>query len=201
MIKRTLLVLPILGLVFAGTVFAPAPTEAQKKGKKGQSAKIQHGIVVKSEPIDLSENKAPKGALVGGSIGLVTGGSSGYNRRRNAAIGAAGGAILGAATSKKQMGLLYTVEVTGGVVQIVTDQTEIHEGDCVLIEETGQGANIRRVSDEVCSPAAAAVVADLEEEFQEEAEECASARKELAAASTDEELDRALTKMDILCSN
>jgi hypothetical protein len=183
MIKRTLLVLPILGLVFAGTVFAPAPTEAQKKGKKGQSAKIQHGIVVKSEPIDLSE------------------GSSGYNRRRNAAIGASGGAILGAATSKKQMGLLYTVEVTGGVVQIVTDQTEIHEGDCVLIEETVQGANIRRVSDEVCSPAAAAVVADLEEEFQEEAEECASARKELAAASTDEELDRALTKMDILCSN
>ena len=45
------------------------------------------------------------------------------------------------------------------------------------------------------------MVADLEEEFQEEAEECASARKELAAAATDEELERALTKMDILCSN
>ncbi|MGB5814646.1 MAG: hypothetical protein WBG93_15060 [Thermoanaerobaculia bacterium] len=29
----------------------------------------------------------------------------------------------------------------------------------------------------------------------------ASARKELAAAATDEELERALTKMDILCSN
>ncbi|MGB6362504.1 MAG: hypothetical protein WBG64_07515, partial [Thermoanaerobaculia bacterium] len=59
------------------------PVEAQQKGKKGQSAKIQHGIVVKTERIDLSENKAPKGALVGGSIGLVTGGSSGYNRRRS----------------------------------------------------------------------------------------------------------------------
>lgn len=199
--KRLLIVTPVLAVIVAGLVLAPAPLQAQQKGKKGQSAKIQHGIVVKSEPIDLSENKAPKGALVGGSIGLVTGGSSGYNRRRNAAIGAAGGAILGGATSKKQMGLLYTVEVTGGVVKVVTDQTEIHKGDCVLIEETGQGANIRRVSDEVCSPAAAAVVADLQEEFQEEAEECATARKELAAADTDEELERALTKMDILCSN
>jgi hypothetical protein len=199
--KRLLIVTPVLPVIVAGLVLAPAPSQAQQKGKKGQSAKIQHGIVVKSEPIDLSENKAPKGALVGGSIGLVTGGSSGYNRRRNAAIGAAGGAILGGATSKKQMGLLYTVEVTGGVVKVVTDQTEIHKGDCVLIEETGQGANIRRVSDEVCSPAAAAVVADLQEEFQEEAEECATARKELAAADTDEELERALTKMDILCSN
>ena len=180
--KRMSVIAALVALVVAGLVSAPTPLKAQKKGKKGQSAKIQHGIVVKSERMDLSENKAPKGALVGGSIGLVTGGSSGYNRRRNAAIGAAGGAILGAATSKKQMGLMYTVEVTGGVVQVVTDQTEIQEGDCVLIEETSQGANIRRVSDEVCSPAAAAVVADLEEEFQEEAEECASARKELAAS-------------------
>jgi hypothetical protein len=199
--KRLFAITAVVVLVVAELVLAPVPVEAQQKGKKGQSAKIQHGIVVGSERVDLSENKAPKGALLGGSVGLVTGGSSGYNRRRNAAIGAAAGGILGAAGSKKQMGLMYTVEVTGGIVKIVTDQTEIHMGDCVLIEETAQGTNIRRVSDEVCSPAAAAVVAELEEEFQEEAEECASARRELAAAETDSELDRALTKMDILCSN
>lgn len=199
--KRLKVTTPFVVLAVAVLLFAPPPGKAQQKARKGQSAKIQHGRVVKSEQVDLSENKAPKGALVGGSIGLVTGGSSGYNRRRNAAIGAAAGGILGAAGSTKQMGLMYTVEVTGGVVKVVTDQTEIHKGDCVLIEETGQGANIRRVSDEVCSPAAAAVVADLEEEFQEEAEECARARKEVAVATTDEELDRALTKMDILCSN
>ena len=114
--KRLSVIAPIVVLVVAGIVLASAPVEAQQKGKKGQSAKIQHGIVVKTERIDLSENKAPKGALVGGSIGLVTGGSSGYNRRRNAAIGAVAGGLLGAAGSKKQMGLMYTVEVTPAVV-------------------------------------------------------------------------------------
>jgi hypothetical protein len=61
--KRLPVVTALVALVIAGLVLAPTPLEAQKKGKKGQSARIQHGIVVKSERIDLSENKAPKGAL------------------------------------------------------------------------------------------------------------------------------------------
>jgi hypothetical protein len=99
------------------------------------------------------------------------------------------------------MGMMYTVEIAGGAIKVVTDQPEIHMGDCVVVEETSQGANIRRVNREVCDPAAAAVVADLQSEFIEEAEECAMARKELAAAKTDAEFDRALMKLDILCNN
>ena len=98
------------------------------------------------------------------------------------------------------MGMMYTVEIPGGAIKVVTDQTEIHMGDCVVVEETSQGANIRRVNAEVCNPASQEVVAGLEDEFQEEAEECAAARKELAAAKTDSEFDRALTKVDILCN-
>jgi outer membrane lipoprotein SlyB len=190
----------VTAVVFVVTIAAvsPEPAEAQKKG---QSAKVQHGIVIKSERVDLSENKAPSGALVGGTVGLMTGGSSGYKRRRNAAIGAVAGGVLGAAGSTQQMGMMYTVEITGGAIKIVTDQTEIHIGDCVVVEETSQGANIRRVNREVCDPAAAAVVKELNEEFVEEAEECAMARKELAAAKTDSEFDRALMKVDILCNN
>ena len=71
--------------------------------------------------------------------------------------------------------------------------------DCVVIEDTSQGTNIRRVNSEVCDPAAAEVVEDLVDEFQEEAEECAAAKKELAGAKTDAEVDRALMKVDILC--
>ena len=174
------------------------PVEAQKKG---QSASIQYGVVVKSERVDLSDDKTTKGAKVGGTVGLISGGSSGYKRRRNAAIGAASGAVLGSATSTQQMGMMYTVEVAGGAVKVVTDQTEIHMGDCVVIEDTSQGTNIRRVDPEVCDPAAAEVVNDLQDEFQEEAEECAAAKKELAAATTDAEVDRALMKVDILCKN
>jgi hypothetical protein len=98
------------------------------------------------------------------------------------------------------MGMMYTVEITGGAVKVVTDQTEIHMGDCVVVEETSQGTNLRRVNAEVCDPAAAEVVAELQDEFVEEAEECAMARKELATAKTDAEFDRALMKLDILCN-
>ena len=183
-----------LGLVFGGA----EPVEAQKKG---QSAKIQHGIVVASEKVDLSENNTPKGARVGGTIGFLTGGSSGYNRRRNAAIGTAAGAVVGSATSTQQMGMMYTVEIADGAIKVVTDQMEIHMGDCVVVEETSQGTNIRRVNPEVCDPAAADVLIELLDEFEEEAAECAAARAELAAAKTDADFDRALMKYDILCKN
>ena len=183
-----------LGLITGGA----EPVEAQKKG---QSAKIQHGIVVASEKVDLSENNTPKGARVGGTIGFLTGGSSGYDRRRNAAIGTAAGAVVGSATSTQQMGMMYTVEIADGAIKVVTDQMEIHMGDCVVVEETSQGTNIRRVNREVCDPAAADVVADLQEEFVEEAEECAAAKTELSNAKTDAEFDRALMKVDILCNN
>ena len=134
-------------------------------------------------------------------MGLLTGGSSGYKRRRNTAIGAAAGGVLGAAGSTQQMGMLYTVDTGSGQMQVVTDQVEIHMGDCVVVEMKNDRANIRRVNQEVCDPAAAEVVKELEQEFVEEAEECAGARAELAAAKTDAEFDRALMKVDILCNN
>jgi hypothetical protein len=196
--KRTIAIAAIAAFVVVELMLLPAPVEAQKKG---QSASIQHGIVVKSERVDLSENKAPSGAMVGGTIGLLTGRSSGYKRRRNAAIGAAAGGLLGAAGSAQQMGMMYTVETAGGSIKVVTDQTEIHMGDCVVVEVANDRANVRRVSAEVCDPAAADVVKELDQEFQEEAQECAMARTELAAAKTDAEFDRALMKIDILCNN
>jgi len=197
--KRSTSIAAIVVFVVAELMLMPAPAEAQKKG---QSAKIQHGFVVGTEVVDLSDSKATEGAIVGGTIGLLTTSSrhSGKRRRRNAAIGALAGAAIGSAASTKEMGMLYTVQITGGQIRVVTDQTEIHMGDCVVVEETGQGANIRRVNAEVCNPASQNVVAELEGEFQEEASECAAARQELAAAKTDAEFDRALTKVDILCN-
>ena len=196
--KKSIAIAAIATFAVVELTVISTPAEAQKKG---QAASIQHGIVVKSERVDISENKAPAGAAVGGTIGLMTGRSSGYKRRRNAAIGAAAGGLLGAAGSTQQMGMMYTVDTGSGQVKVVTDQTEIHMGDCVVVEMVSDRANIRRVNDEVCDPAAAEVVKELEQEFQEEATECAAARAELAAAKTDAEFDRALMKIDILCNN
>ena len=71
----------------------------------------------------------------------------------------------------------------------------------VVVEETSRGTNIRRMSDDVCSPQSQEVVDALEPEFQEEAAECAAAKSELAAAKTDAEFDRAMTKVSILCND
>jgi outer membrane lipoprotein SlyB len=196
--KNTVVVITAVMFVITGLILMPAPAEAQKKG---QSAKIQHGVVVKAERVDLTDSKTTQGALVGGTIGLLaSSGKSGKTKRRNTALSAAAGGLIGSARSTTQMGMMYTVEIAGGAVKVVTDQTEIHMGDCVVVEETSQGTNLRRVNAEVCNPAAAEVVAELQDEFVEEAEECATARKELAAAKTDAEFDRALMKVDILCN-
>ena len=96
--------------------------------------------------------------------------------------------------------MLYTVNTGNSAIQVVTDQTEIHMDDCVVVEETSKGANIRRVSDDVCFPQNQEVVEALEAEFQEEAAECSAAKAELAAAQTYAELDRAMTKVSILCN-
>ncbi len=186
-------------LIGLGLIFGNAePAEAQKKG---QSAKIQHGVVVGVEQVDLNDSKATQGAIIGGGIALAaSSGKSGKSKRRNTVGGAVVGGAIGSKAGGKQMGMLYTVQVTGGATKVVTDQTEIHMNDCVVVEETSQGANIRRVNPEVCNPASQDVVNDLQDEFQEEAAECAAAKAEVAAATTDEALDRAMKKVSILCN-
>ncbi len=108
---------------------------------------------------------------------------------------------MGSAAGGKTMGMMYTVQIPGGAVKVVTDQTEIHMNDCVVVEETGQGTNIRRVDQNVCNPAAASVVKELEQEFQEEAAECAAAKAELVAATTAEQVELAMMKISILCNS
>jgi len=185
-------------MIFMGvTLIGGAPAEAQQKG---QSAKIHYGYVVGAEKVNLKNNDAAKGALVGGTIAYATtSGGSSSKKRRNTALGAAAGGLL--ARKPAEAGMLYSVDTGNAVIQVVTDQTEIHLDDCVVVEETSQGANIRRVSPDVCYPQNQAVVDSLEAEFQEEAAECSEAKTELAAAKTDAEFDRAMTKVSILCND
>ena len=188
--------LTIVLFCFGLIVLGAGDAEAQQKG---QSAKISHGIVVGVEKVKLKNNDALKGALVGGTIAFATtSGGSSSKKRRNTALGATAGGLIGRKPAEE--GMLYTVNTGNSAIQVVTDQTEIHMDDCVVVEETSKGANIRRVSDEVCFPQSQDVVDALEAEFQEEAAECSAAKAELAAAQTDAELDRAMTKVSILCN-
>jgi hypothetical protein len=168
--------------------------------KSGQSMQIQYGYVVASKYVEEKSN-AGKGALIGGAIGLYSGKgkSSGTKFRRTAA-----GAVVGGATASAVQGSRdareYQVRTASGVIVIISDQTEIDVDDCVVVETPSKGnANIRRVANTYCDPASAEVVAKLQDEMQEEAEECLMAKQELATADTDEAVDRALRKISILC--
>ncbi len=188
-------------LAFVVSAFVPStPSSAQTKGA---SMKIHHGRVVASRAVTIeSGGNAAGGAVVGGTIGLLLGGSSGKKRRRRAATGAIIGGVLGAASKKSEQAMEYTVETAGGMqIKVLTDQREIHTGDCVVVEESGGMANVRRVSETMCEPESQSVVEELLAELQEEAAECIAAKEELLVAETDEAMDRAFRKISILCDN
>lgn len=178
-------------------VLFSSPLMAQKSG---QSIQIQYGVVVASKYVQEKSN-AGKGALVGGAIGLYAGKgkSSGTKFRR-----ATAGAVVGGATTSAVQGSRdareYQVRTSTGITIILSDQAQIAVDDCVIIETPNKGnANIRRVAPTYCDPASAEVVAELQDEMLEEAQECVAAKSELSAADTDAAVDRALRKISILC--
>jgi hypothetical protein len=169
--------------------------------KSGQSMQIQYGKVVSATYVQ-EKSDAGKAALLGGAIGY------GLTRNRSTStklLATAAGAGIAGGAKKKSEGSReareYEVVTNSGVVVIISDQTEIQIGDCVVVENPGNtNANIRRMDPVFCEPESAEVVAELQEELIEEAEECASSKRELAAAETDEAFDRAMRKVEILCN-
>jgi hypothetical protein len=170
---------------------------------KGSAISVHHGVVVSADQVQL-ESAAGAGALLGGAVGYATAaGRSKSTKWRNAVIGTA---IGGAATAKAEQGvtvIAYTVETKSGTIQVATDQTEVRVGDCVAVEQKGNTANIRRVSETVCSPAAEPVLKDkdIQAEMQEEADECLQAKQGLLSAETTEQIEMAKVKIGILCND
>lgn len=169
--------------------------------KSGQSMQIQYGVVVSSSYVQ-EKSTAGRAALVGGAVGY------GLTRNKSSSTkvaATAAGAGLGGAARSRQEGSRearqYEVRTSSGIVLIISDQTEIQVDDCVIVENPGNtNANIRRVAQTYCDPASSDVVAELHDEAIEEAEECAAAKRELAAADTDASFDRAMRKVEILCN-
>lgn len=184
-----------IGLLLAFTVSA---TLAQKSG---QSVTIVYGKVVNAKNTQVSSN-AGKGALVGGTIGYASSSrKSSSQKRKNAAIGAAAGGLAANKAQGDRSAKEYAVETAGGMVVIISDQTEIVVGDCVVVENAGSNkANIRRVTQTYCEPESAEVVAELQDDAMEEAQECLAAKQELSAADDDATFDRAIRKVEILCN-
>ena len=191
-----------LKLSIALSVSAALASPSVEAQRSGQSMQIQYGIVVSSSYVQ-EQSDAGKAALVGGAVGY--GLTRNKSSSKKAAATVAGAGIGGAAKSRSEgsrEARQYEVRTGAGIVVIISDQTEIQVDDCVIVENPGNtNANIRRVDDTFCDPASADVVAELQDEILEEAEECAMAKRELAAADTDATFDRALRKVEILCND
>lgn len=191
------------GVVVMAVCIMVSVTDARAQ-RAGQMASIRYGTVVGMQTVDLNNADALKGALVGGAFGaaLTSSSKSSSRRRRNTAIGAVMGTAAGA--SKRQTGRRYSVRTNEGtVIQIVTEQTEIRVDDCVVVEEAGGRANIRRAALSTCAVESQPIMnaPDIQAELHEEAAECAAAKEELVKAETDEQMEFAVRKIQILCYN
>lgn len=194
------------GVLVAAASLALAAPMVVLAQKVGQSASIQYGVVSSARQIDLANKSAvPAGALVGGTLGLVSAsGKSSGAKARNSIVGAvAGGIVAGAAQGKPQtVGMAYAVATSpSSSIQIVTDQREIRVGDCVAVETVGETANLRRVTSEYCSPAAASAVSAVASESRKDADECAQAKQELVSATSAAAVNLAGQKVTLLCND
>jgi hypothetical protein len=167
----------------------------------GQTSRVQFGVVRSAQEVPLNSNAA-QGAIVGGMLGIASGGGGRSSRRvRNGMIGAGAGAALTGATEGPRMGMSYTVEMPdGSTTKIISDQREIVKGDCVSVEQVGETANIRRTSSSYCDAANQHAISSLNSHYTSEAADCYAAKQEVSAAETPDSIDAAIRKARLLCN-
>jgi len=171
--------------------------------------RVQYGRITAVSPVtETSGTSQNVGMLVGGGLGLASGGGqSSSNRVLRAAAGGTAGRAVGGRMNQTQA-FEYTVLVGGtNTVRIVSDQAGKRVGDCVSIEQ-GQFANIRLVPDSRCAPpprpaaapapaparAPAPVAADVQA-----ASACEQAKQQVLDAATDDAFNLAERRMRLLC--
>lgn len=159
---------------------------------------VAYGTVQNVQQVQMKPGYA-EGSLIGGALGLLA--ASGYSAGSQA-LGAAAGAGLGALIAKETAGTAnqYTIMlVNGNTVSVVTDQKDIDAGDCVSVEQ-GDHTNIRRVSSAMCNtPPSHPAYPDMHTSVQQISADCAAAKQQLLAASSEQETNIAYKKMQALC--
>lgn len=200
MIKTTMLKRTAIAALLIPTLVASVPSALAQR--TGDSARVTVGIVERAERVQLKSD-AGRNALIGGALGWAIARNQSTGRQIAAAAG--GAALGGGATSHAEgsnMAMQYTVRTSdGSAVRVITDQTEVRIGDCVLVEEVGDTANIRRKDPAMCQPKSEAVHSQVKGELQDDASQCAAAKQRLLEAKNQEEIDVAMQVMKILCND
>ena len=166
-------------------------------GSADAQAGVGYGRITAVNTVNIADTTAQtRGALVGGTIGLVSGrNQSGSNQALRTGTGAFAGNRLAAAHTGTQA-FEYTILQGGRTVTVVTDEAGLRVGDCVAVER-GSFTNLRLVDDARCAPRAAPPTSKA----VREATACESAKTALLQAETDEAFDRAERKVRLLCAD
>ena len=194
----------IAGLCAAAALAATGSAWAQSSVSYGR-------ITAVNMVTEASTRAQTGGALVGGTLGLVSGsGQSGSNRALRGIAGGVAGQQIGRVASQRQA-FEYTILLGGTqTITMVSDQAGKRVGDCVAVER-GAFNNLRLVADSKCNPAparaaaapapakAAPAAAKPTPAEVGAANACVQAKEQLLAAETDEAFDRAERRVRLLC--
>jgi outer membrane lipoprotein SlyB len=178
-------------LCTAGAVAAAFSTAAVAQSS------VQYGrITAVTMSQEASTRAQTGGALVGGTLGVISGsGQSGSNRALRGIAGGVAGQQLGRMGSNRPV-FEYTILIGGrSTVTMVSDEAGMRVGDCVAVER-GSFNNLRLVDDSRCAPNVRPNQAAVNE-----ASACVRAKDALLAAKTDEEFDRAERRVRLLCAD
>lgn len=177
-----------------------ANSQNVSRSQLGSSFDIRYGTVQNVERVSVN-SQAPQGAIMGGIVGGATSGHK--HRGKHAVEGALAGALLTAIFEGNKKAYKYTVGFPdGGATKVIIESGGITDGDCVAVE-TGQTANIRRVSSTYCEHTGHEVFTDpiVHANAQSEAAECHAAKQMALQATTSEATDIALKKVRVFCEN
>lgn len=183
--------LPLSLLAASAAVLAALPVLAQ--------ASVTYGRITAVNTVTLDSNSARTGgAVVGGTVGLVSGRNrSGSNQALRGTYGALAGRRIGGAMGSSQA-FEYTILLDGTrTITMITDQGGKRVGDCVAVEQ-GQFNNLRLVSDARCNAQAGRPTTPPASATRD-AQACDQAKDQLLAANTDDEFDRAERRVRLLC--
>jgi len=181
-------------------------------GSAWAQSSVSYGRITAVNMVTEASTRAQAGgAIVGGTLGLVSGsGQSGSNRALRGIAGGVAGQQIGRVASQRQA-FEYTILLGGTqTITMVSDQAGKRVGDCVAVER-GAFNNLRLVADSKCNPAparaasapapakAAPAPAKPTQADVGAANACVQAKEQLLAAETDEAFDRAERRVRLLC--
>ena len=174
-------------LLLAISTISSAPAQSQ-------SVAINYGTVESVATVQQDAQHAG-GAVAGGLVGALIGGPR--HRGLRVLTGAAVGAAVQGSHTSGTLQLYSVTLVSGGFVQVTTEQTDIRIGDCVRVEQ-GQYSNIVRTGSVHCESGGYADTSPPAHHVQM-SQECDAAKQELGAAESNEAVDLAIKKVRVLC--